>query len=44
VREGFVVLPYIHADPMLAKRLEEMGRYVAKCGKALSEHLGYGAA
>ena len=25
VQEGFVVLPYIHADPVLAKRLEEVG-------------------
>ena len=25
VEEGFVVLPYIHADPTLAKRLEEVG-------------------
>ena len=25
VREGFTVLPYINADPMLAKRLEEAG-------------------
>ena len=25
VEEGFVVLPYIHADPVLAKRLEEVG-------------------
>lgn len=25
VREGFVVLPYIQADPVLAKRLEEIG-------------------
>jgi len=25
VREGFVVLPYIPADPILAKRLEEVG-------------------
>jgi thiazole synthase len=25
VKEGFVVLPYIHADPVLAKRLEEVG-------------------
>lgn len=25
VREGFVVLPYINADPLLAKRLEEAG-------------------
>lgn len=25
VKEGFVVLPYIQADPLLAKRLEEIG-------------------
>lgn len=25
VHEGFIVLPYIHADPTLAKRLEEVG-------------------
>ena len=25
IDEGFVVLPYIHADPVLAKRLEEIG-------------------
>lgn len=25
IREGFVVLPYIQADPVLAKRLEELG-------------------
>ena len=25
VREGFVVLPYCHADPVLCKRLEEVG-------------------
>lgn len=25
VRAGFVVLPYIHADPVLCKRLEEVG-------------------
>ena len=25
VKQGFVVLPYIHADPILAKRLEEVG-------------------
>ena len=25
IDEGFVVLPYIHADPVLATRLEEMG-------------------
>lgn len=25
VKDGFVVLPYIHADPVLAKRLEQVG-------------------
>ncbi len=25
IKEGFAVLPYIHADPILAKRLEEAG-------------------
>jgi thiazole synthase len=25
VKDGFTVLPYIHADPVLAKRLEETG-------------------
>lgn len=25
VKKGFIVLPYIHADPVLAKRLEEVG-------------------
>jgi len=25
VREGFVVLPYVHADPVLCRRLEEVG-------------------
>lgn len=25
VKEGFTVLPYIHADPVLAKRLQEVG-------------------
>jgi len=25
VKDGFVVLPYIHADPVLARRLEELG-------------------
>lgn len=25
IKDGFVVLPYIHADPILAKRLEDVG-------------------
>ena len=28
VKEGFVVMPYINADPVLAKRLEEVGTAV----------------
>lgn len=28
VKKGFVVLPYIHADPVLCKRLEEVGTAV----------------
>ena len=29
VKEGFVVMPYIHADPVLCKRLEEVGASVS---------------
>jgi len=25
VKDGFIVMPYIHADPVLARRLEEVG-------------------
>jgi len=25
IKDGFIVLPYIHADPILAKRLEDIG-------------------
>ena len=25
IKDGFIVLPYIHADPVLAKRLEDIG-------------------
>lgn len=27
VKEGFIVLPYIHADPVLCKRLEDVGSH-----------------
>ena len=30
VREGFTVLPYINADPVLAKRVQEAGADVYK--------------
>ena len=25
IKKGFVVMPYVHADPVLCKRLEEVG-------------------
>ena len=37
VREGFVVMPYIHADPVLCKRLEEAG---AACVMPLGSPIG----
>ncbi|RAV27442.1 thiazole synthase [Sinomicrobium soli] len=37
VREGFVVMPYIHADPVLCKRLEEVG---AQCVMPLGAPIG----
>ncbi len=33
IKDGFVVLPYIHADPILAKRLEDIG-----CAYIISIH------
>lgn len=41
VREGFVVLPYIHADPVLCKRLEEVGvQAVMPLGAPIGSNLG----
>jgi thiazole synthase len=37
VRQGFVVMPYIHADPVLCKRLEEVG---AQCVMPLGAPIG----
>ena len=37
VRLGFVVMPYIHADPVLCKRLEEVG---AQCVMPLGAPIG----
>lgn len=37
VKEGFVVMPYIHADPVLCKRLEEVG---AQCVMPLGSPIG----
>ena len=42
VRDGFTVLPYINADPVLAKRLQEVGtatvmpRFRGRCHRSSS--------
>jgi thiazole synthase len=41
VREGFIVLPYINADPVLAKRLQEVGTAtVMPLGSPIGSHRG----
>jgi len=41
VKEGFVVMPYINADPVLAKRLEEVGTAtVMPLGAPIGTNLG----
>lgn len=41
VKKGFVVLPYIHADPVLCKRLEEVGTAaVMPLGSAIGSNKG----
>ena len=41
VKEGFFVLPYIHADPILAKRLEDVGTHaVMPLGAPIGTNLG----
>jgi thiazole synthase len=41
VKEGFVVLPYIHADPVLCKRLEEVGtQAVMPLGSTIGSNKG----
>ena len=41
VKEGFIVLPYINADPVLAKRLEEAGcATVMPLGSPIGSHQG----
>ena len=41
VREGFVVLPYINADPVLARRLQEAGTAtVMPLGSPIGSHRG----
>lgn len=41
VKDGFIVMPYIHADPVLAKRLEEVGcASVMPLGAPIGTNLG----
>jgi thiazole synthase len=41
VKRGFVVLPYVHADPVLCKRLEEAGAAaVMPLGSPIGTNLG----
>jgi thiazole synthase len=41
VKEGFVVLPYVHADPVLCKRLEEVGvAAVMPLGSPIGSNMG----
>src|SRR3989338_913235 len=41
VKEGFIVLPYIHADPVLCKRLEDVGvAAVMPLGAAIGSNQG----
>jgi thiazole synthase len=41
VKEGFIVLPYINADPILAKRLEDVGvATVMPLGSFIGSHQG----
>ncbi len=41
VKEGFIVLPYIHADPVLCKRLEEVGvAAVMPLGSPIGSNMG----
>ena len=41
VKEGFIVLPYIHADPVICKRLEEVGvAAVMPLGAPIGSNMG----
>ena len=41
VKEGFIVLPYIHADPVLARRLQDVGTAtVMPLGSPIGSHQG----
>lgn len=41
VKQGFVVMPYVHADPVLCKRLEEVGcQCVMPLGSPIGSNMG----
>jgi len=41
VKDGFIVLPYVHADPVLCKRLEEVGvAAVMPLGSPIGSNMG----
>ena len=41
VKDGFIILPYIHADPVLAKRLEDVGTHaVMPLGSPIGSNKG----
>jgi len=41
VKEGFIVLPYVHADPVLCKRLEDVGvSAVMPLGSPIGSNMG----
>jgi thiazole synthase len=41
VKKGFVVMPYVHADPVLCKRLEEVGcQCVMPLGSPIGSNMG----
>ena len=41
VKQGFIVLPYVHADPVLCKRLEDVGvAAVMPLGAAIGSNMG----
>jgi len=41
VQQGFVVMPYVHADPVLCKRLEEVGcQCVMPLGSPIGSNMG----
>ena len=40
MKDGFVVLPYCHADPVLCKRLEDVAHAVMPLGSPIGSNQG----